>query len=327
MRRRKMTARASIWIRALLFGGVVCLSWSSHLPHVHSFVRITFSSGAPLFWTETQASLNLRLGCPPDPLPNWGPCWDDVAQNALSQWNDAGSLFRFSVQQPPDTTADPCDHSDRVNTAAFQETVCGTDFGSAIAVTISRGNGSTGVLIDTDVVVDSNRTWSAYPGPQQTSVLDLRRVVLHEFGHVLGLGHPNQAGQSIPTIMNSLVSSIDDLQADDIAGVQAIYSTLRLIPSLPEWGLMLLTLSLLTVASWQLLGPPVRVSGGMTMGTLLHLAPLLLMSSVLLGQGISVLGLVLYWALVGPLSPHDGLGAIVSGLLIATMILLYRSER
>jgi hypothetical protein len=47
---------------------------------------------------------------------------------------------------------------------------------------------------------------------------------MHEFGHMLGLDHPDDFGQSVSAIMNRRVSDLDTLQADDIAGVNAIYA-------------------------------------------------------------------------------------------------------
>src|SRR5690606_6794214 len=60
---------------------------------------------------------------------------------------------------------------------------------------------------------------------------DIRRVAIHELGHVLGLDHPNQAGQSVVAIMNSRVSDIDTLQSDDIAGGQLMYGAPGVVPS------------------------------------------------------------------------------------------------
>src|SRR3977135_1389459 len=57
--------------------------------------------------------------------------------------------------------------------------------------------------------------------------MDFHRVAIHEFGHTLGLDHPDKANpvQHVAAIMNSIISFIDTVQADDIAGVQSIYSS------------------------------------------------------------------------------------------------------
>jgi predicted Zn-dependent protease len=54
----------------------------------------------------------------------------------------------------------------------------------------------------------------------------MQRVALHEFGHVLGLDHPDDHGQIVTAIMNSRASNVDALQRDDIEGVAAIYTAL-----------------------------------------------------------------------------------------------------
>jgi Matrixin len=216
--------------RALLVGGMFLtasflLCWGAW-----AFVRSTTSTGTGLFWPNTQAVLNLRLGCPDTPLMNWGPCWDDTAADAAARWNSVAAQFRF-FQRSPSAAVSPCAHTDGANTAAFSSTICGTAFGaSTLAVTISSFNSTTGALGDTDVLFNAGRTWSTYSGPFLSNPVDLHRVAMHEFGHVLGLDHPDQHGQVVTAIMNSAFhvgDSLDSLQPDDIAGVNTIY------PSLP----------------------------------------------------------------------------------------------
>jgi hypothetical protein len=142
--------------------------------------------------------------------------------DAAARWNSAAVQFRFFIRSPA-IAADPCIHTDRVNTAAFVSTICGMAFGNALAVTILLIRPTTGELIDTDVLFDRGRQWSTYPGPLRLTAIDFHRVALHEFGHVLGLAHPDEHGQNVITIMNSRVGNLDNLQSDDIRGVNTIY--------------------------------------------------------------------------------------------------------
>jgi hypothetical protein len=57
------------------------------------------------------------------------------------------------------------------------------------------------------------------------SLIDFHRVALHEFGHALGLDHPDDHGQHVTAIMNSTITDIDTLQLDDINGVESLYNT------------------------------------------------------------------------------------------------------
>src|SRR5206468_8669813 len=108
--------------------------------------------------------------------------------------------------------------------------VYGTGWGAGVlAVTLSYSS-STGVAMrECDVLFNSQLKWDSYRGAQRVAatggtLFDFRRVATHAFGHVLGLNHPDQAGQSVSAIMNSVISDLDSLAYDDITGVEALYT-------------------------------------------------------------------------------------------------------
>ena len=66
---------------------------------------------------------------------------------------------------------------------------------------------------------------------RENVVCDIQRVFLHELGHALGLDHPDSAGQHVAAIMNSVVSDLSQLSADDEAGIQFLYGAPVATPS------------------------------------------------------------------------------------------------
>jgi hypothetical protein len=207
----------------LIMWGPVCTallffcSWAAW-----AFVRLTTSTGLGLFWPNAQAVLNLQLGCPATPLVNFGPCWDDAAEDAAGRWNAVAARFRF-LKTTPALEVNPCSASNGVNSVAFSDTICGTTFGATTLAVTRTLFASDGTILDTVVLFNASRNWSTYSGPLQAGVQDLHRVAIHEFGHVLGLDHPDQNGQTVSAIMNSTVSNIDTPQTDDINGANIIY--------------------------------------------------------------------------------------------------------
>ena len=93
------------------------------------------------------------------------------------------------------------------------------------------------------------------------------------------------------------------------------------IPTLPQWGILLLTLSLLATANWQLAAVPEMATG--VSGTVMVSGGSWL-TSMLLGQVAATVGFGFCTVRVSPLVAHDGIGAFLAGVLLAAIIEGYR---
>ncbi len=120
-------------------------------------------------------------------------------------------------------------------------------------------------------------TWDDGPGPAVAGALDLQGIATREIGFTLGLGHSTAGGN--PTMAPALSGAPENLrsiEADDQAGIQAIYGVLSLTkPQVTGLGGAALTGGALTVQGtgfassgnevWftaaAATGDPVKVSG------------------------------------------------------------------
>ena len=152
--------------------------------------------------------------------------WNNAAIDGLRAWNSAGARFQFSWGQYSSYSFN-CSRSNSRNDVVFRYTACKAWGENTVARTQSWRVRGTDRLLDTDVVFNLNKSWGIYYGPRRRGAVDFRRVALHEFGHVLGLGHPDSSGQRRTAVMNSKVSDTDRLQNDDVNGIRAIYGSDR----------------------------------------------------------------------------------------------------
>jgi hypothetical protein len=174
-------------------------------------------------WTRNRTVL-MHLSLPPGgPYQDGSASFGASAEDALNIWNQYLVHMKFAVDR--NSILPPASHD--ANMSVFMApNVFGQPFGTRVlAVTVISSRGTT--TLETDVIFNNTLDYDSYRGPLQPQAFDFHRIALHEFGHVVGLNHPDQASppQKVAAIMNSIISSIDSLQPDDIAGAQSIYSS------------------------------------------------------------------------------------------------------
>jgi hypothetical protein len=186
-----------------------------------------FWASGPHWSTGTSIVMHLQQGAPSSALLDGAPDWDSVTESALSAWNPFlnGTSFRVVKGSGASIAL-----RNNVNNVVWADDVYGDPFGDAVAVTQWLYYTTDNRMAEADVMFDRSRNWNSYRGNTRRAsdggnLLDLRRAALHEFGHVLGLGHPNEHGQTVTAIMNSRLSNIDSLQADDTSGASSIYGS------------------------------------------------------------------------------------------------------
>lgn len=173
----------------------------------------------------SQVVLQLGLGPTNISLQDGAASWNASAADAVDIWN--GYLDFINVSSVSSPTV-PQASGDGVNSVFFASTIFGDRFDEGtLAITLLRTDGEAGSHTgEADVVVNTAFRYDSYRGPEQSDVLgsvyDLHRILLHEFGHVLGLDHvtndpPGQA------LMEPIISDLDHLASDDIAGMQFLY--------------------------------------------------------------------------------------------------------
>lgn len=165
-------------------------------------------------WIEPTATFLVGM---PGTAPS-GATWSSALTAAMDKWNSQTD-FKF-VADP--RFVDPCSNSATGNRIDFRANVCGTSFGNnVLAVTLTQANPGQlgfGELYQSNILFNTAYSWDIYDGPRRSNI-DFGRVALHELGHAIGLDHESTQ----QAIMAPTLTDLNALQADDIAGVKAIY--------------------------------------------------------------------------------------------------------
>jgi hypothetical protein len=171
----------------------------------------------------SEIQMHLQLTKTQVPLQDGFASWNASAADALAIWNQTLHTVQFVEAAPGSAFG-----RDHKNSAFFSSTLYGESFPTGVlAVTLNFSEEDSGVFTEADVIFNDHINWNSYRGPSQGSgsggLYDFHRVALHEFGHVLGLAHPDDAGQNVLALMNSIITNLDHLADDDSAGSNFLY--------------------------------------------------------------------------------------------------------
>src|SRR5207248_5042520 len=188
----------------------------SHRADGYVLEGVTWPSGSVV-------TFQMGLGSAGRTLIDGNTSWDTAASPALTAWDN--SLAR--LQYKSNVVSANASSGDRLNSVVFSTTVFGQKFGTGtLAVTYYTYMSRT--MLEADILFNKNQSFDSYRGPLRYgtsgwAIGDIRRVFIHELGHALGLDHPDDHGQHVDAIMNSVMSNRETLSSDDIAGAQALY--------------------------------------------------------------------------------------------------------
>ncbi len=212
----------------MALGGVWALLLAFMPDCVRAFdLTVTESTPYVIILTPGSVPMRLKLPAPASPLSDGSVSYNASVQTALQTWNGQIGTVQFSAEI---MLAGGNTVGNDLNEVVLADKVSGDDFDpNTLAVTVSYAEGDK--RVESDIVFNAAKTFDSYRGPLRTGAFDIQRIAVHELGHVLGLSHPDEAGQTVTAIMNSRIGNIDALQADDLNGARTLYGAPATVPA------------------------------------------------------------------------------------------------
>ena len=168
-----------------------CLGAGFALPAFGYHQHVSKNYGVPISWPTNYITMHVNLGCPTEDR-----CWDKIARSAITEWNTVNAPFYIRAVIGAADIPTTCAETDGYHTLQWGDTKCnGGAWGTLAGETWWYAN-RRGDILEADV-----RIRRTPPPGKSWSVAFFRNVVLHELGHVLGLGHPDEHGQEVAAIL------------------------------------------------------------------------------------------------------------------------------
>ncbi|MGC1481586.1 MAG: matrixin family metalloprotease [Chthoniobacterales bacterium] len=189
------------------------------------FASVAAASSSPLAnfdgasWTDGPIIIEVDTSGTAALQPGEGSILFSALVSAAADWNSALGirLLRLVPSSAPGADADR-ELGDSINGIYFSRQISPSQrFGSQFGFAASH-RAPNGRFGEADLIFNPAHHWYVYDGPLKYDtdgdrVADLRRVALHEFGHLLGISHPND--DAFPTIMRSRMSDLFSLTPRD----------------------------------------------------------------------------------------------------------------
>ncbi len=175
------------------------------------------TTGFPLRWAP--GPIPMRIMADNTTVLTDGTTRATSIQAAMQAWNLRLGAVQFVPQILPAGNGADGDH---INQVFFASTPYNRNWeANTLALTTSWYVGDK--RVESDIIFNSAVTWDSYRGAAKSSPVDLQRVALHELGHALGLDHPDTAGLTVPSVMNSDAVDADQIQVYDVLAAQFLY--------------------------------------------------------------------------------------------------------
>ncbi len=216
-----------VFKRVFFVARIFCLLGFLAVPPARAY----FLEG-PKWPNGSVVTFQLGLGSAGRTLIDGNTSWDTAAAPAATAWNNVVLNLRYQTNSGAGSAVA---RGDGVNSIVFASTMFGKSFGSSTLAVTYYSYYSSGI-IEADVLFNNRQAFDSYRGPLRygnggIAIGDIRRVLIHELGHALGLDHPDQHNQRVDAIMNSRTSDRETVSSDDISGAQFLYGAPTPLPT------------------------------------------------------------------------------------------------